>query len=210
MAGTCPPTLIDDREDLAVVQRAEGGPDEHDAEAEAEVPHPVDDERLLARDDGGLLLVPEADEQIGAEPDRLPEDVEEEEVVGEDQHDHREDEQVQIREEAGVPVVAVHVPDRVHVNQEADAGDDEQHDRGELIDLGAHRHVERARLDPGEQLSAPRLAVPDAREHGAGGNERRGQRGVGDPVRPVAGDPAAQCVDHGTEQRKQRNQPDEM
>src|SRR4030095_11048907 len=87
-------------EDLAVVEGAEGGPDEHDAEGEAAVAHPGDDEGLLARVSGGLLLVPEADQEIRAEAHRLPAHVEEEEVASHYERQHGEDEEVEVGEEA--------------------------------------------------------------------------------------------------------------
>src|SRR5438046_1491458 len=48
--------------------------DEEHRHQEPEVPDPVDDERLLARVGVDLLVEPEADEQIGAEPGPLPGD----------------------------------------------------------------------------------------------------------------------------------------
>ncbi len=175
-------------EDGAVVQRAEGDPDQHDAQPEAEVPHPVHDEGLLARVGGGLLLVPEPDEEVRAEADRFPEDVEHEEVARQHQHHHREHEEVQIGEEAGVARIAVHVAGGVEMDEEPHPGHDQQHHRGELIHLRRERGLERPRRDPRKQLAHERLARPDAREDGAGGEEGGGQRGDGDPVRPTPDD----------------------
>jgi hypothetical protein len=93
------------------VERPEVDPDEHDPEAEAEVADPVDDERLLRREGRRGLLVPEADERVAAQADRLPADVEHEEVVAQDQQQHAEHEQVQVGEEAPEAPVAVHVAD---------------------------------------------------------------------------------------------------
>jgi hypothetical protein len=59
------------------------------------------------------------------------------------EHQHREHEQVQVGEEAPFLAVAVHVPDRVGVDQEPDAGDDEQHDHGERVDEDRHVRLER-------------------------------------------------------------------
>ncbi len=58
-----------------VVQSAEGDEDEHHAQAEAEVAHPVDDKRLLAGSGRRRLVVEEADEVVGAEPHRFPAEV---------------------------------------------------------------------------------------------------------------------------------------
>ena len=115
-------------------QRPEVDPDHDHAEAEPEVADAVDDERLLRRARRRGLLVPEADEQVAAQADSLPADVEQQEVVAQDQHQHAEHEQVQVGEEAPEPAVAVHVADRVDVDEEADRADDEQEHRGQRVD----------------------------------------------------------------------------
>ena len=73
----------------------------------------------------GVALEPERDEQVRAEPDALPAEEGDEEADAEHQHEHREDEQVEVGEEAAEALVAVHVPDRVEVDQRADAGDEQ-------------------------------------------------------------------------------------
>src|SRR5207244_963847 len=98
-------------------------PQPDDAQAEAEVADTVDDERLLARLRRGRSRVPEPDQQVRAEADRLPEHVQEEEVAGEDQHRHREHEEVQIGEGAHVPgtVGGSDSPDATRENSTHDA-----------------------------------------------------------------------------------------
>ena len=51
---------------------------------------------------GRSALEAVADQQIRAEADRFPEDEQQQVVVGQDQHQHREDEERQVREEAVV------------------------------------------------------------------------------------------------------------
>ncbi len=196
-------------EDLAVVQGAEGDPDQHDAEAEAEVPHPGHDEGLLARVGGRLPLVPEADQEVGAEAHRLPEHVQDQEVAGQHQHHHREHEEVQVGEEAGVAVVVVHVAGGVEVDEEAHSGHHQQHHRGELVHLRGDRGLERSRDHPREQVAGPGLAVPDPDEHEARGHERGEEGRNRDPVRLVPDEAPEQGVDQRAEQREQRDQPDE-
>jgi hypothetical protein len=89
---------------------------------EAEVADAVGEEGLLARGRVGHLVVPEADEKVGAEPHAFPADEQERQVVPEDENQHREDEQVHVGEEAPVGLVVRHVRSRVQVNEEADAG----------------------------------------------------------------------------------------
>ena len=83
-----------------------------DPEDEAEVADPVDDERLLAGVGRELLLVVVPDQQVRAEPDALPPDEEHQEVAAEDEHEHREHEEVQVREVAPVALLVPHVARR--------------------------------------------------------------------------------------------------
>ena len=53
----------------------------------------------------GRILVPEADEQITAQPHALPAEVQQQEVVRQQQRHHGGDEQVHVGEEAAVPFV---------------------------------------------------------------------------------------------------------
>ncbi len=118
-------------EHLVEAQRPEVDPDHGDTEAEAEVADAVDDEGLLGRAGRRGLLVPEADEQVAAQADRLPADVQQQEVVGQDQQQHAEHEQVEVGEEAPQPAVAVHVADRVDVDEEAHRAHDQQEHGGQ-------------------------------------------------------------------------------
>ena len=79
------------------------------------------------------LLEPEPDQQIRAEPHAFPADIQQQEVVGEHEQQHRGREEVQVGEEARVARVALHVTDRVDVDQRADAGYDQHHHDGELV-----------------------------------------------------------------------------
>src|SRR3972149_6573449 len=58
------------------------------AEDEPEVADAVDDERLQVRVDRRRTLVPEPDQQVGHQTDRLPAEEELQEVVGHHQHQH--------------------------------------------------------------------------------------------------------------------------
>ena len=156
----------------------------------------------------GRPRVPEADEQVGAEADRLPEDVEEQEVAGQHQHRHREHEQVQVREEARVAGVVVHVADRVEVDQEADAGDDQQHDAGERVDVGGDAGLEVAGDDPREERVGEGAARPRAGGDRARGQEAAGQCRHRDPVGAPARQTPEEDVEEGSGQRKGGNQPE--
>ncbi len=63
------------------VERAVGRPDQEHAQGEAEVADAIDQKRLLAGRGRRGLLVPEADQQVAAQPDRFPEHVQQHEVA---------------------------------------------------------------------------------------------------------------------------------
>ena len=137
------------REDVAEAEGAELGDEEEHGEQEAEVADAVDDEGFLAGVGGGVFLEVEADEQVGGETDALPADEEEEEVFGQDQDGHEEHEEVEVGEEAPVALFVRHVAGGVEMDEEADAGDDGEHDEGEVVDGEGEVDVEAGDGDPG-------------------------------------------------------------
>src|SRR5437867_7935515 len=192
----------------AVLQRAQHGPEPHDAEAEAEVAHTVHDERLLPRLGRRRTRVPEPDQQVRAEPHRFPEDVQEQEVAGDDEHRHREHEQVQVREVTRVTRIAVHVADRVEVNERADARDDEEHHAGERVDERDDPRLKPPGDDPREESAREAPAVPRAREHRARCEERARHGGDRHPVGPPSDAIAEEDVDERARKRKSGDEPD--
>src|SRR5438876_7064498 len=121
------------------------------AQDHAHVADHVHHERLPRRDHSRVALVPEADQEIGAEAKQRPARDQEHEVAREDEEQHREDEDVHVTEEAGVArvVLVLHVTDGVADDQAADAGDDQAHEDRQVVDQQVERHLERAALDPG-------------------------------------------------------------
>jgi hypothetical protein len=117
-------------EDFPEVDGPEGPEDQENAQEETEVADPVDHKGLFAGVAGGLLLIPEADEQIGAEPHAFPAHEHQEEVVGAHQNQHEEDEEVEVGEVPGEPSIIVHVADGVDMDDKADPGNHQQHDEG--------------------------------------------------------------------------------
>jgi hypothetical protein len=175
-----------------------------DAEREADVAHPVDDESLDRRRAGGGPLIPEADQQVGDQPHALPAEEHLQEVVGRDQRQHEEGEKAQVGEEPRPVRVVRHIADGIDVDDGGDRGDDHEHHRGQLIDAQGPGDIEIAGIDPGEKLG--RAHVPghghveqdDPREHG-----RQPQQRTGRPHRALVADPAAeQAGDDGADQRQ--------
>ena len=89
-----------------------------------------------------------------------------------------------------------------------DPGDDQQHERGQRVDVGGDARLEVAGDDPREERGGERPARPRARGHRARGQERAGQRRHRDPVRAPTGQAPEEDVGEGAGQRKGGNQPD--
>ena len=208
----------------AEVERAEREEHEEDAENEAPVADAVDDERLLARVRRALLLVPVADEEVRAETDALPADEHDQEVAPQNEGEHEEAEEVQVAEEAryAAPRLVLDVADRVDVDQEADAGDDEQHHRRQRIERERPVHAERADAVGGLQrnrrnpvrhrhLVEPSSSVPSSSQNATRLSHRA------QPIMNEASTPANllaekanpdQPVEGGANARQERDQPD--
>ena len=97
-----------------------------------------------------FLVIVETDQQVAAQSHAFPAHEQQRVVVGQHQHQHEEHEQVQVAEEAVVAVIVRHVPDGVDVDQEADAGDHQDHDRAERVEQEAPIRLERAHLAVGQ------------------------------------------------------------
>ena len=122
-------------EQRAVVEHAHRAEDEERAEHEADVADDVDDERLDAGRCRGGAPVPVRDQHVARRADERPADDQQREVARQHEQQHREDEEVQVREEARVAAVGAHVADRVEVDQRRDAGDDERHEDRQRVDV---------------------------------------------------------------------------
>src|SRR5687768_7566732 len=166
----------------------------------------VDDEGLVAGDGVVGILVPKADQKIGAEADTLPADEQQQQVVGHDQHEHEEDKEIQIDEKTRHPFVVSHIAEGVDMNQKADARDNQQHDRSQRIDLQGEIYLEGTRLDPVIDDIAENSRRRQLKENVQRDGERRADgrapqhRGIFSSQRL-----AEKYVDHAAEQRDQRN-----
>ena len=174
---------VDVGEHAGVLERARLPDEEHEPEREGRVADRVHHERLLGRGDGFGLVVPEADEEVRREADESPADEQEEEVPRLHQHEHREDEERDVREVAPLLVVACEVAHRVPDDEPADARDDEHHRAREGVEEDLHLDVEVARSKPGvggrDLLAVGRVRGPqpdEGHERAAEGDEGRERR----------------------------------
>ncbi|MNK95710.1 hypothetical protein D3C87_1159590 [compost metagenome] len=124
--------------------------DEEHAEQEAEVSHAVGDEGLVPGVRLGDIREPEADQQVRAEADAFPAHEHEGERGAEHEDEHREHEEVQVREVAAEAPVMAHVAHRVEVDQRSDARDHEDHHGRERIQQEGDVDLQGADVDPRE------------------------------------------------------------
>ena len=97
-------------------------------------------------------VVPEADQEIGAEPDALPAEEELHEIVRRHQHQHEEGEEAQIRHEARDRVVVRHVADGIDVDHARDDRHHRHHHRRQRVEAQRPIDLEIAGVDPGEEM----------------------------------------------------------
>ena len=178
-------------------ERAEGREHQHDRERQPEVTDPVDQERLLRRHRRGGFVGPEPDEQVRRETDTLPADVEQQEVVGQDQQQHRRHEQVQLAEEAAPVEVVLHVADRVNVDQRPDSGDQEHEHTGKRVEQQVGVGMEAADGDPSEEVlvdltGLSTVTADQSEEHDQPDDERRDRGRTAEQMPPRVGAATAQ------------------
>ena len=131
------------------------------------------DERFLRRRRGARFVNPEADEQIGGEPDQFPADEEKKQAVGDDDAEHGGGEKREVGEEAGEILVVRHVADAENENPKADERDHDQHRGRERIEHPADAQRLVAESEPGEIVEGAPAGVL---ERGQKGDDSQDQR----------------------------------
>ena len=101
-----------------VVQRTEIGQHQANAQNEAEITDAVDQEGLQVGEDGRFAVHVETDQQVRHQTHRFPTEEQLHEVVAHDEHQHREGEQADVREETAETVIFGHVADGVDMDQQ--------------------------------------------------------------------------------------------
>ena len=168
--------------------------DGEQADEHAEVADAGDEERLLAGGGCRRAGEVEGDEEVGAEPHEFPPGVHHQEVAGEDQEEHREDEQVEVGEEPALVLVVGHVADGVPVDEHPDAGDDQDHHHGQGIDAEVDGGPEVPGHHPAEQvpddeaLATRQFGEPgqDRERHDEGPRDEHGRQVAGHLRQPLA------------------------
>ncbi len=191
-------------EDSIEADRIESQIDRQNTEREAKIADPVDDKCLDRRGVGRRPFIPEADQQIGDQPDTFPAEIKLQEIVRRHQRQHEKCKQREVGKEARNVRIVRHVSDRIDMDQKRHNRDGEHHHRGQLVDAERPIDLEISRADPVEQIYLLSLALhhhivedddrrDGSRPHGTAGYDHR---------RPVAEDAAKQADDCGTDQRQ--------
>ena len=123
-------------------KRVEFGKEHHHADEHADIADTRRQERFFACIRRGILLEPETDEEIGAEPYQLPTDVNAEQVIRDNEEQHGEREEREEGEKPRVPRVAVHIAHRENVDEAAYQRDDNQHDDRDAVKVKPHREAD--------------------------------------------------------------------
>ncbi len=198
--------------EIDAIERPE---DQHDRENETEVSDAVDDECFLPGVGRGFSREPEADQQIGAQSDAFPADEHQQVVVREHQREHEEDEQVQVCEVPIEPLLMLHVSSGINMDQEANAGDDQNHQAGQVVEHESELRLEPSGLNPREVVPEDRKLRFRSVQHcdeSPQGNQERNRNGTRSDDRddPLRQSLTRHAVDRCTDQRQYRNQPEQV
>src|SRR4030095_10101386 len=104
-------------EHLAELDAAEGAEYQEDPQDKPKIPHPIDNEGLLAGIGRRLPGEPEADQEVGAQPHPFPSQEHQQEIVPHDQEKHGEDEQIQIGKITLEALLAMHIADGIDMDE---------------------------------------------------------------------------------------------
>ena len=194
------------------------GPEQpQDAQQQAKIPHPVDDEGFLRGMGRPVAVIPEAHQEIGAHAHQLPEHVDFQQIGAYHQPQHGAAEQGQVGEKAHIALVMGHVAVGVDHHQEGNATHHHQHHGREGINAVAHLQVERACVGPVKELfmgGRPGYLLPQGGQaqhrggpHRAG--EQQGRRPAQSAHRTTETD-ESQAHNGGPHKGQDRNQPSKI
>src|SRR5271166_768563 len=127
--------------------------------------HAIDDERFVGRRGGRMAQEIEADQQVGAQAHAFPSHEHQGVVVGQNQRQHREHEQVHVPEEAVIPALVSHVADRVDVDQHAHTGHEQQPYARQRIEQDSSIGLELRRMSTVGDVAERTVAGAQPGEH---------------------------------------------
>ena len=189
------------------IERTENREHGEHAERKSEIADPVDQEGLDGGGVGALALVPEADQQVGAQADAFPAEEHLGEILGRHQHQHGEGEQAEIGEEPRLVRIVAHIADGVDMDDGGDQCHHHDHDGGQRVETQRPIDAQFARRHPGVQpdrLRRAGLGEADLVQDDPAQDRRDDQQPGRDVHRgPVPDPPAEQPRDDGADQRQE-------
>ena len=189
---------------VEVSDRPDRGEGEERGDHEAPVANTVGDEGLLARRGVVFAGEPEGDQEVGTRPHAFPSEEGDEHVVAQHQHQHRECEQVEVEKELREVLVAVHVTDRVEVDQHAHPGYEQCHGDREWINQEADIDTEVAGRHPFEQGLNEMALFHRPVEQAEHDHDRAGERAA----HHRSGEPARQRLSQTAAKHHDREEPE--
>ena len=105
-------------EHVLIIQTAKKCEHCTDAQNEAKISNPINQEGFQIRAYRAFTFVPETDEEIRNEAYSFPPKKELQKVVGHDQHKHRESEERDVTEKPGIARIVCHVTDRIYMHHQ--------------------------------------------------------------------------------------------
>ena len=120
------------------IQRAQVQKQHKHADRHGRIADPGDHKSLARRGAVGRVRMPKADQQIAAQADTFPAHKQQQQVVGQHQHQHRRDKQVHIGKKPAVIRIVAHEQRGINMDQQADTGDHRQHGQGQSVDVKTH------------------------------------------------------------------------
>ncbi|KAG1647606.1 hypothetical protein GQR58_030464 [Nymphon striatum] len=202
-------------EHLAVLDAAIGEEGQEGRQHESEVANSVGDEGFLASGGIGFFGEPERDQEVGARTHAFPTKEGQQQVVAKYQHEHGEGEQVQVHEELGEVGIAVHVANRVQVDQRGHASDEQDHGDRKRIGQQANVDAEVTSNDPIEEFHFDDALFAMQLDHADKDHDRSGKRAShgcgGEPASNGFAETATEEEQSGeAQQGKQWNEPHEF
>ena len=119
----------------------QGPEDKENSEQKTEIAHTIDNEGLVAGSRVCMIPIPETNQGVGTESYSLPTDEHQQEVVGHDEKQHGEGEEIEEGKITPVGFVIMHVAYGIEVDQASHAGHHQDHDGRKGIHPEGHIHV---------------------------------------------------------------------
>ena len=138
------PSAVRNVRDFREAERSEIPGDEEHSQQESGIADAIHDEGFVSGVRRRLAMEIKTDQQIGTQPHALPANKHQHIVIGKDQREHGEHEEVEVPEEAVIAAFMRHVSGGINMDEQPDAGDKQQPDAGERVEQETRVGLERS------------------------------------------------------------------